>query len=115
MPDIGFHKGGINLDRLTGAVRGGKAQFLKNPLQNGIEPPRAYVFDTGIHLCRDPCQCTNAFGGEGHTDLLCRHQGRILPGQGIVRFTQDPHKIALGQRLQFYPDWKPPLQFRQEV
>src|SRR5688572_1183172 len=109
------HVGGVDGQLDPGHIRGLERHLVEQPLEDGLQPPRADVLGTRVHLRRQPGDLLDRLGREAQGDALGREERRVLLGQRVLGLGQDAHEVGLGEALELDPNGEAALQLGQQV
>ena len=97
------------------AIGRGEADFVEDPLQDGLQPTGADVLHVGVDLGRDARDRADRAVSELEIDPFGRQERRVLLYQAGLGLDQDPAEVLFGERGEFNANGQPPLEFGQQV
>ncbi len=90
-------------------------EIKSQSLHDGMQPPGAYVLGVFVNMKSDFGESPNTTFHKLQADILGRNQRCVLRCQRRIRFGQDADEVFGRKRLEFHPNRKPALQFRNQI
>ena len=80
-----------------------------------MQPPGSYVLHTLVHSVRNSRNLLDGRLLKFELNAFCGHKRLILDDQRVLGLLQNTNEVLPIQGIQLNPNWKPALEFRQQV